>query len=79
MAQGCASPFTATRAQGAGPRLHQLLRQARGLPRSKKKGQHDSLRDPDPKQIKLDQGNSRIFLPKLGWLRDRNAGMYSAQ
>jgi putative transposase len=31
------------------------------------------LRYPDPKQIKLDQGNSRIFLPKLGWLRYRNS------
>jgi putative transposase len=39
----------------------------------KKKGQRDSLRYPDPKQIKLDQGNSRIFLPKLGWLRYRNS------
>ncbi|WP_345370250.1 transposase, partial [Paenalcaligenes hermetiae] len=33
----------------------------------------DSFRYPDPKQIKLDQGNSRIFLPKLGWLRYRNS------
>ncbi|MCK9509938.1 MAG: helix-turn-helix domain-containing protein, partial [Pigmentiphaga sp.] len=37
------------------------------FPRFKKKGQRDSFRYPDPKQIKLDQGNSRIFLPKLGW------------
>jgi putative transposase len=42
-------------------------------PRFKKKGRHDSLRYPDPKQIRLDQGNSRIFLPKLGWLRYRNS------
>lgn len=41
------------------------------FPRFKKKGQSDSFRYPDPKQIKLDQGNSRIFLPKLGWLRVR--------
>ncbi len=27
----------------------------------------------DPKQIKLDQANSRLFLPKLGWLRYRNS------
>ncbi len=33
----------------------------------------DSFRYPDPKQIKLDQVNSRIFLPKLGWLRYRNS------
>lgn len=43
------------------------------FPRFKKKGRHDSFRYPDPKQIALDQGNSRIFLPKLGWLRYRNS------
>src|SRR5574343_326063 len=43
------------------------------FPRFKKKGQSDSFRYPDPKQFKLDQGNSRIFLPKLGWLRYRNS------
>jgi putative transposase len=43
------------------------------FPRRKKKGQCDRFRYPDPKQIKLDQGNSRIFLPKLGWLRYRNS------
>ena len=42
------------------------------FPRFKKKGQRDSFRYPDPKQIKLDQGNSRIFCP-LGWLRYRNS------
>lgn len=43
------------------------------FPRFRKKGQGDSFRYPDPKQIKLDQANSRIFLPKLGWLRYRNS------
>src|SRR5574343_395971 len=43
------------------------------FPRFKKKGRHDSFRYPDPKQIKPDQTNSRIFLPKLGWLRYRNS------
>jgi putative transposase len=43
------------------------------FPRFKKKGQGDSFRYPDPKQIKLDQGNNRIFLPKLGWLRYRKS------
>lgn len=43
------------------------------FPRFKKKGRSDSFRYPDPKQIKFDQGNSRIFLPKLGWLRYRNS------
>ena len=42
-------------------------------PRFKKKGQSDSFRYPDPKQIKLDQANGRLFLPKLGWLRYRNS------
>ena len=44
-----------------------------GHPRFCKRGQHDSFRYPDPKQIKLDQGNGRIFLPKLGWLRYRKS------
>ena len=43
------------------------------FPRFKKKGSGYSFRYPDPKQIKLDQANSRIFLPKLGWLRYRNS------
>ncbi|MFC4159980.1 RNA-guided endonuclease InsQ/TnpB family protein [Chitinimonas lacunae] len=43
------------------------------FPRFKKKSQSDSFRYPDPKQIKLDQANNRIFLPKLGWLRYRNS------
>ena len=43
------------------------------FPRFKKKGMGDSFRYPDPKQIKLDQVNGRIFLPKLGWLRYRNS------
>ncbi len=41
------------------------------FPRFKKKGSGDSFRYPDPKQIKLDQANNRIFLPKLGWMRMR--------
>ena len=43
------------------------------LPRFKKKGQHERFRYPDPKQIKLDPMNSRLFLPKLGWVRYRNS------
>ena len=42
------------------------------FPRFKKKGQGDSFRYPDAKQIKLDQ-MGRIFLPKLGWLKYRNS------
>ncbi|MDY0185782.1 MAG: transposase [Desulfuromonadaceae bacterium] len=41
------------------------------FPRFKKKGQSGSFRY--PQGIKLDQGNSRVFLPKLGWLRYRNS------
>ena len=43
------------------------------FPKFKKRGQRDSFRYPDPKQIKLDPANSRVFLPKLGWLRYRNS------
>ncbi|MBO0612743.1 RNA-guided endonuclease InsQ/TnpB family protein [Thiothrix fructosivorans] len=43
------------------------------FPRFKRRGSGDSFRYPDPKQIKLDQGNNRIFLPKLGWIRYRNS------
>ncbi len=41
------------------------------FPRFKRKGQKDSFRYPDAKQFKLDAGNGRIFLPKLGWMRLR--------
>jgi len=41
------------------------------FPRFKKKGQSDSFRY--PQGVKLDQGNSRVFLPKLGWIRYRNS------
>ena len=50
-----------------------LFEQRADFPRFKRKGQRDSFRYPDPRQIKLDQANSRIFLPKLGWLRYRNS------
>jgi len=42
-------------------------------PRFKKKGMGDSFRYPDAKQFKIDAGNSRVFLPKLGWIRYRNS------
>jgi putative transposase len=41
------------------------------FPRFKKKGIGDSFRY--PQGCKLEQGNGRIFLPKLGWLRYRNS------
>lgn len=44
-----------------------------GFPRFKKKSMGDSFRYPDAKQFKLDAANSRVFLPKLGWIRYRNS------
>ena len=41
------------------------------FPHVKKKGQSDSFRY--PQGFKLDQANSRLFLPKLGWIRYRNS------
>lgn len=41
------------------------------FPKFKRKGSGESFRYPDAKQIKLDQPNARIFLPKLGWMRLR--------
>lgn len=43
------------------------------FPRFKRKTDRASFRYPDPKQIKLDEANARIFLPKLGWLRYRKS------
>jgi len=43
------------------------------FPRFKKRGSGSSFRYPDSTQIKLDQTNSRIFLPKLGWIRYRKS------
>ncbi len=37
----------------------------------KRKGRHEKFRF--PQGIKLDQANSRVFVPKLGWLRYRNS------
>lgn len=41
------------------------------FPRFKKRGMRDSFRF--PQGMKLDQANSRIFLPKIGWVRYRNS------
>lgn len=41
------------------------------FPRFKKRGQSDSFRY--PQGVKLDQGNNRISLPKLGWISYRNS------
>jgi putative transposase len=42
-----------------------------GFPRFKKKGLRDSFRF--PQGTRLDQANSRVFLPKIGWMRYRNS------
>src|ERR1700677_685782 len=42
-----------------------------GPPQFKKKGQHVSFRF--PQGFELDPENSRVFLPKLGWVRYRNS------
>jgi putative transposase len=44
-----------------------------GYPRFKRRGQEPGLRFPDPRQFALDQGNARVKLPKLGWLRMRQS------
>lgn len=41
------------------------------FPRFKKRGKSDSFRY--PQGVKLEQGNSRIYLPKLGWIGYRNS------
>ena len=41
------------------------------FPKFKKRGQSDSFRY--PQGFKVEQGNNRIFLPKLGWVRYRNS------
>jgi putative transposase len=41
------------------------------LPRFKKKGVHDAFRY--PQGFKLDEGNSRIYFPKIGWIRYRKS------
>jgi putative transposase len=41
------------------------------VPKFKKRGRNDSFRF--PQGITLDQGNNRVFLPKLGWIRYRNS------
>lgn len=43
------------------------------FPRFKKKSSGDSFRFPDAKQFEIDEANSRIKLPKLGWVKYRNS------
>jgi transposase len=49
-------------------------------PRFKKKNTaRQSFRYPDPKQFRIEQGNNRLFLPKLGWVRYRNSRALEGQ
>jgi putative transposase len=43
------------------------------FPSFKKKGMGDSFRY--PQGFKIDEGNSRLFLPKIGWINYRNSRM----
>lgn len=43
------------------------------FPKFHRKGRHTSFRESDPACIQLDQSNSRIRLPKIGWVRYRNS------
>lgn len=43
------------------------------FPRFKRKGDAQCFRYPDAKQFEIDQANSRIKLPKLGWVRYRKS------
>jgi putative transposase len=47
--------------------------QRAALPRFKRKGSCESFRYPDSKQFEIDECNSRIKLPKLGWIRYRHS------
>jgi len=73
MAQRASFTGTPTDADGSEQRLSKVLQEASRYPTFKKKGQHDSFRFPDAKQIKLEENNGRIFLPKLGWMRYRKS------
>lgn len=50
-----------------------FLEKRANFPKFHKKGQRSSFRESDPKCITLDQANSRIRLPKIGWVRYRNS------
>ncbi|MEI8198911.1 MAG: RNA-guided endonuclease TnpB family protein [Eubacteriales bacterium] len=53
--------------------FQKFFKKQSGYPKFKKKGQHDSFRFPDAKQLKLEESNKRVFLPKLGWIRYRKS------
>ena len=76
------SPETAWLAKAPSQTLQQALKDLErayvnffakrsGFPRFRKRGRKDTFRF--PQGVKLDEGNSRILLPKLGWIRYRNS------
>jgi putative transposase len=73
MAQGGTLSSLTTSAEGLGECVSKFFAKRANFPRFKRMGSGDGFRYPDPKQIKLDQINGRLFLPKLGWLRYRNS------
>jgi putative transposase len=73
LARRCARAPIAARAEGSGKGIQEFLRQAGGLPALQAQGPRRQLPLPGPKQIQLDQANSRLSLPKLGYLRYRNS------
>ena len=48
-----------------------FFQQRANFPKFKRRGDKDSFRY--PQRIKLEQHNSRIYLPKIGWVRYRNS------
>ena len=48
-----------------------FFQQRADFPKFKRRGDKDSFRY--PQRIKLEQHNSRIYLPKIGWVRYRNS------
>ena len=48
-----------------------FFQQRADFPKFKRRGEKDSFRY--PQRIKLEQHNSRIYLPKIGWVRYRNS------
>jgi hypothetical protein len=42
-------------------------------PRFNRKGQDGGFRHPDPRRVKLERVDGRLFLPELGWMRCRDS------
>jgi putative transposase len=50
-----------------------------GFPSFQRKGQNDDFRETDVACFEVDEANSRIKLPKLGWMRYRQSRLLSGQ